>query len=36
MKRINTKAKKERMQGFLLIGAIFAILAVLMFLTAGK
>jgi hypothetical protein len=36
MKRINVNAKKERMQGIILIGAIFTILAVLMFLTAGK
>jgi hypothetical protein len=36
MKKINLNAKKERMQGMIVIGAIFAILAVLMFLTAGK
>jgi len=36
MKRINVNAKKERMQGIILIGTIFAILAVLMFLTADK
>jgi hypothetical protein len=36
MKRINVNAKKERMQGIILISAIFTILAVLMILTAGK
>jgi hypothetical protein len=36
MKKVNLNARKERMQGIIVIGTIFAILAVLMFLTAGK